>query len=245
MNRQTLWRKELKPGGKWSGVIGRGRLVRFTARGAGANLAALLYNADHPEERYNMPDTLKAQHTARLTKGHVLMSDNGRVLASIVEDTLGWHDPLGALTTRGMTDRKYGRTTFQDRRNDWLKNGLDNAVTELVRHGLGPRDLVPPVNFFSKVRCDAADGRLHFVSGHAPAGASVALRTEMNVLLVLSNTPHPLDPAGTYPSVPVEVEVAPAEPVDPATDVCVNLRDENRRAFENTWEYFSLGRDLG
>ena len=243
MTREAVWSKVLKPGGKWSGVIGRGRLVRFTALGAGANLAALLYHADHPEERYNMPDTLKAQHTAHLTKGHVLMSDNGRVLASLVDDPLGWHDPFGALTTRESTELKYGKTTYQELRNDWLKNGLDNTAAELVRHGLGLRDLMPAVNFFSKVICDA-DGRMHFVTGHAPAGASVTLRTELNVLFVLSNTPHPLDPSGAYPSVPVRIEVLPAEPFDPETDFCVNFRGENRRAFENTWEYLALRGDL-
>jgi hypothetical protein len=35
------------------------------------------YNADDPTERYNMPDTLKAQHIARLTAGFVLYSDMG------------------------------------------------------------------------------------------------------------------------------------------------------------------------
>jgi len=244
MHRQVTWTKVLTPGGKWSGIIGRGRLVRLTALGGGANVSTLLYHADNPAERYNMPDTLKAQHTAHLTKGHVLMSDNGRVLASIVEDSLGWHDPLGAYTTRALTERRYGRSTYQELRNDWLRNARDNFAMELVRNGLSLRDLVPVVNFFSKVRCDA-EGRMHFAAGHCPAGATVTLRTELDTLLIFSNTPHPLDPARTYPSVPVRIDVLPAEPVDPDTDLCVNLRGENRRAFENTWEYLVLRRELG
>jgi uncharacterized protein YcgI (DUF1989 family) len=67
----------------------------------------------------------------------------------------------------------------------------------------------------------------------------VTLRTEMDILLVLSNTPNPLDPKGSYPSVPVKIEIFPAAPVDPL-DYCVNHRPENRRAFENTWEYHTL-----
>ncbi|MFL6556797.1 MAG: DUF1989 domain-containing protein, partial [Bacillus sp. (in: firmicutes)] len=89
-----IWNKTIEPGAKWSGVIGKGKVLRFTALDAGANLSLLFYNAKDASERYNMPDTLKAQHTSHLTTGNVLMSDNGRVLASIVEDSLGWHDPI-------------------------------------------------------------------------------------------------------------------------------------------------------
>ncbi|HZG85606.1 urea amidolyase associated protein UAAP1 [Paenibacillus sp.] len=234
-----IWSKTIPPGGKWSGTVGKNKLVRFTTAEAGANVAALLYHADDLTERYNMPDTLKAQYTAHLTAGNVLMSDNGRALASIVEDSLGWHDPLGGITTKDLTERKYGKTTYQELRNGWLKNARDNFAAELTRNGLGLRDLVPVVNLFSKVVCEEG-GALRFVPGHCPAGATVTLRTELDTLFVVSNTPHPLDPSETYPSVPVTIEVLPAEPVDPATDRCVNHRGENRRAFENTWEYLAL-----
>ncbi|TVY09710.1 urea amidolyase associated protein UAAP1 [Paenibacillus cremeus] len=233
-----IWGTTLQPGGKWSGTIGRGKLLRFTALGEGANLALMMYNASDLTERYNMPDTLKAQHTSHLTKGHVLMSDNGRVLASFVEDSLGWHDPICGITSREATDAKYGTTTYQELRNDWLRSGHENMAVELVRNGLGLRDMAPVVNLFSKVFCDE-EGQMHYSKTHCQAGATVTLRTEMDVLLVLSNTPNPLDPRTAYPSVPVQLELLPAAPVD-ALDYCVNYRPENRRAFENTWEYYTL-----
>ena len=49
----------------------------------GANVSALFYNHEDRLERYNMADTLKAQHTAYLTKGFVCYSDMGRILCSI------------------------------------------------------------------------------------------------------------------------------------------------------------------
>lgn len=234
----SIWSTTIPAGGKWSGNIGRGKLLRFTALKGGANISMLLYNTGDLSERYNMPDTLKAQHTAHLTKGNVLMSDNGRVLASIIEDSLGWHDTISGCTTRKDTDAKYGPTNYQQLRNDWLRSGQENFTMELVRNGLGFRDLVPVVNLFSKVFCDD-HGEMHFSPEHCPSGAAVTLRTEMDVLLVLSNTPNPLDPRTAYPSVPVQLEVLSSAPVD-ALDYCVNYRPENRRAFENTWEYYSL-----
>lgn len=235
---EAIWSKTIVPGGKWSGAVGRGRKIRFTALKEGANVSLLLFNALDLTEKYNMPDTLKAQHTSHLTKGHVLMSDNGRALAGFVEDSLGWHDPIGGVTTREVTDAKYGATTYQELRNDWLRSGQENLVMELMRGGLGARDLSPVVNLFSKVFCDA-DGNLHYDTGHCPAGSAVTLRTEMDVWLVLSNTPNPLDPRRLYPSVPVRIDVLEADPIG-EDDVCVNARPENRRAYENTWEYYAL-----
>ncbi|MGY4690726.1 urea amidolyase associated protein UAAP1 [Salibacterium sp. K-3] len=228
----------LEPGAKWSNVIAKGKAVRFTALGDGANLSALLYNSRNTTDRYNMPDTLKAQHTSKLTKGNVLMSDNGRVLASIVEDSLGWHDPVGGAISRGQVDEQFGKTSFQEVLNDYLRSGEENIIKELVRNGLTMRDIVPNVNFFSKIAA-APDGTMQFEQGHAKEGDSVTLRMEMDTLLILSNTPNPQDPALLYPSVPVKMEVSETRAPD-ETDYCVTFRPENKRAFENTWNYHAL-----
>lgn len=185
-----------------------------------------------------MPDTLKAQYTAHLTKGNVLMSDNGRVLASIVEDSLGWHDSITGHTTRKMTDEKYGKTSYQAQGNDYYRCGEENFKVELVRNNMGKRDLVPCVNLFAKVYVEE-DGSMHYVTDHCKKGATVTLRTEMDCMIVISNTPNPLDPSEKYPSVPVTLEVYNAPRTD-LTDECVNYREENYRAFENTWDYLNL-----
>jgi uncharacterized protein YcgI (DUF1989 family) len=80
----NLWSTTIPPGGKWSGKISGGKFIRFTALERGANVSLLMFNALDLTERYNMPDTLKAQYTARLTKGNILMSDNGLAMVSLV-----------------------------------------------------------------------------------------------------------------------------------------------------------------
>lgn len=227
----------LESGGKWSGKIKKGKIIRFTALGKGANISLLIFNADDLTEKYSMPDTLKAQYTSCLRKGNVLMSDNGRVLASIIEDNLDWHDTLSGFTTRELTDAKYGVTTYQDMRNNLLKSGHENFAIELVRNGLSLRDLVPNVNLFSKVFCNQA-GEMFYEPEHCQVGSTVTLRTDMDVLLIISNTPNPLDTSKTYSSVPVEVKISDAEPLNLEQDYCANFRNENRRAFENTEEYY-------
>jgi uncharacterized protein YcgI (DUF1989 family) len=118
-----LWEEELIGGAHWSGVVRRGVVLRLTALGANANVSALFYNREQPLERYNMADTLKAQHTAHLTTGCVCYSDMGRILCSITADTCGWHDPLCGLTDDALIATRYGATSFQKERNARFVSG--------------------------------------------------------------------------------------------------------------------------
>jgi len=110
-----LWEESIQPGATWSHVLKRGTALRMTDVDGGANAAAVFYNFECPVERYNMPDTLKAQHIARLTKGCVLYSDMGRILCSITDDTVGWHDPLGGVAGPDEVAAKYGRSATRRR----------------------------------------------------------------------------------------------------------------------------------
>ena len=105
-----------------------------------------------PLERYNMPDTLKAQFTAFLTAGRVLYSDMGRVLASIVDDTAAGTTRSRAAATRRRPATRFGEGSYQELRNEFHRNGRDNLLVELGKHGLGKRDVVANVNFFVRGR---------------------------------------------------------------------------------------------
>src|SRR5258708_6244785 len=198
MKEISLLREETIPGGAtWSHVLKRGTSLRIVDLEGGANVAAIFYNFECPVERYNMPDTLKAQHIARLTKGFVLYSDMGRILCSIIEDSVGWHDPIGGTSHAKLVSAKYGASTYQEHRNDYYKNGRDSLLIELGKWGLGPRDLVANVNFFSRVDV-AEDGGMSFAHGNSKGGDYVELRSEMNVLAILNTCQHPLDPNPKY-----------------------------------------------
>ncbi len=112
-----------------------------------------------------MADTLKAQHTAHLTTGCVCYSDMGRILCSITADTCGWHDPLCGLTDAAHDRARYGATRFQEQRNERYVSGREAMLVELGKYGLGERDLVANINFFSKVVVDEA-GALQLAAGH-------------------------------------------------------------------------------
>lgn len=226
----------LRGGQMWSRVLRRGQVLRLTDVEGGAAVAALLFNADFPLERYNMPDTLKAQHIARITTGNVLYSDMGRVLCSVIADSCGWHDTITGLENQAHSNQKYGPGDYQALRNDWHRNSRDNLLVELAKYGLGKRDFGPNLNFFVKVAPDA-EGKLSWAGGNSKPGSYIELRSEMNTLVFLSNTPHPLDPQATYTTKPVHLSVRKAEPVR-ADDACRTSCPENERGFALTEAYF-------
>ena len=228
--------EELVPGGAmWSWVLRRHDVLRLTDVEGGANASLLLYNREQLLERYNMPDTLKAQHTAFVTKGRVLLSDMGRALCSVIEDTSGWHDTLCGVSDAELVREKYGLHRYQEHRNGCHRNGRDQLLVELGKWGMGMRDLVPNLNLFSKVVANAA-GRLSFVPAHAKKGALVELRAELTVLVVMTTCPHPLDPSPSYAPKPVLAQVYRGETPGPG-DVCRNSRPEAARGLENSERY--------
>jgi uncharacterized protein len=228
---------ETVPGGAtWSHVLKRGTALRITDVEGGANVAAYFLNFELPAERFNLPDTLKAQHTARLTRGHVLYSDMGRILCSITQDTVGWHDPLAGISNATLIEKKYGKLSYQEARNQWRQNARDGMLIELGKYGMGPRDLHATVNFFSKVTVDGS-GDLHYSANNSKAGSYVELRAEMHVLVLLNTCPHPLDTGGSYAPKPVELSIA-SVPAPRTDDLCRMHCHENARGFLLTEFYF-------
>ncbi|CAH0529918.1 urea amidolyase associated protein UAAP1 [Vibrio hippocampi] len=230
-NKQALFRDVLPGGAHWSMKVPKGHTVRFTDLQGGANLSVLFYNPDNLLERYNAPDTLKGQHTFKLTQGHCLYSDMGRVFASIVKDDTGWIDTVSGVANKQKVAEKWGERNYQADRNQWKQNGYDALLVEVAKYGLGKRDLAANLNLFSKVST-SAEGDLLFAEQHSKAGDTIELRFEMDTILVMTTCPHPLNPATDYPYCPVDVSVFQAEPMD-NDDECLNSRPENQRAFEN------------
>jgi urea carboxylase-associated protein 2 len=223
-------------GGKhWSLTVRRGTVLRLTDVSGGANVGMLFYNPFNPLERYNAPDTLKCQHTFKLTKGHCLYSDMGRIFCSIIEDSVGWHDTVCGNCTKALVAQRWGSKSYQTHRNEWTQNGHDSFLVEGGKYGLGRRDLAANVNWFSKVSI-ADSGDMTFDAENSKAGGTVDLRFEMDTLMLLHTCPHPLNPAPDYPRAPVRMQLRKSAPAQ-ADDVCRNACPENIRGFENTELY--------
>jgi uncharacterized protein len=228
--------EDVIPGGAhWSLEVPRGVSLSFVDESGGANVGMLMYNPRNPLERYNAPDTLKCQHTFKLTHGNCLYSDMGRIFCSIVEDTVGWHDTVGGVLSKEKLREKWPERTYQQARNEWTQSGLDSFLVELAKYGLGRKDLAANLNLFSKLAVDEA-GDLSFVESNSKAGDRVTLRFEMDTLVIFHTCPHPMNPAPEYPRKPVRYQLWKADPMTD-DDECLNSRIENRRGFQNNALY--------
>ncbi len=224
-------------GGKhWSLMMRRGMCMRLTDLEGGANVGMLFYNPENLLERFNAPDTLKCQHTFKLTRGNCLYSDMGRIFASIIEDTHGWHDSVCGNLTDAHIHERWAHQDYQSCHNDWTLSGHTSCLVELAKYGLGKADLAANLNLFSRVDV-ADDGGMTLNDAASRPGQQVVLRFEMDTLVILHTCPHPLNAAAAYPRKPVNIELLRAKPVA-EDDYCRQFRPENARGFENNRLYY-------
>jgi len=237
-NNEPLFQEEIPGGAHWSMLMRHGTTLRLIDKSGGANVGMMFYNPSNYLERYNAPDTLKCQHTFKLTQGHCLYSDMGRIFCSIIDDTLGWHDTVGGNSTSQQIADKWGEHTYQDYRNEWTLSGEESFMVELAKYGMNARDMGANLNLFSKIEVQE-NGDMQFVDGHSKAGDAIELRFEMDTLVVFHTCPHPMNHAAEYPRRAITYQIRKAAPIT-EQDSCLNLCDENRRGFKNT-ELYLIG----
>ncbi|QBS45909.1 DUF1989 domain-containing protein [Nocardia sp. CS682] len=195
-------------------VLGRGTRIRLSDPAGAACAHLLLMRADAPWERLNVADTVKVPWQAYLGNGHPLLSDQGRILATVLADTSGKHDALCGPTAEARPLLRLAG----------------------AKHGLAPRDIGPTVSFFRGVRV-AADGALTGTGSAAP-GASVDLLVHLPVLLLVANTAHPLDDRAAT-DLDVVAWTAPED-----LTVTHNSDPEYQRAVQNTETAWAAARTL-
>src|SRR5690242_15836397 len=162
---RLLWAEAVPPGSYATKVLGRGTRLRLIDPDGGACAHLLLYRADAPWERLNVADTVKVPWQAYLGVGHPLLSDQGRVLATVVADTSGHHDAFCGTTSRATNEAKYGQGSLHSA----SPAGRELFTVAAAKNGLGPQDIAPPLSFFHGVRVEA-DGALTS-TGSAGSGA--------------------------------------------------------------------------
>jgi urea carboxylase-associated protein 2 len=226
-----LWDETISPGGYAAKRLDRGARLQLTDLAGDACVSMLLFNAERPVERLNVADTLKVQWNAYLGAGALLLSDLGKVMMSILEDDSGVHDALCGASSPASNAAKYGDG------DNWgpHPSARDRFVLATAKFGLSRKDIHPCVNWFKGVTV-GADGSTRYRSASKP-GQSITLRAEMDLIVVLANCPHVLDPRSSYVVTPVRA-VAWRGPLTPQDDPIRNATPEGQRAFDNTEEDF-------
>jgi uncharacterized protein YcgI (DUF1989 family) len=112
------------------------------------------------------------------------------------------------------------------------RNTHENFLAAASKLGLGLRDIPPCVSFFAPVSVDAA-GRFIWNGARKRPGDFVDLRAETDLVLVLSNCAHPLDPARPAANGPITL-VRHRAPSAASDDPCRTTSPEIVRAFQFT-----------
>lgn len=222
------WAETVPLGGYAARRLARDSILRIEDLDGDACVQLLAFSAANTAERLNVADTVKVQWQAYLGEGALLLSDLGRVLLTVVRDTSGRHDCLCGGSNRRGNDERYGDGSASGA----TPNARDLLALGGLKHGLTRADIGPCVNLFRQVLVHD-DGTLDLRPSAGPS--EVQLRAELDLVVLLANTPHPLDPRSTYEGGPVRCTAWQAR--RPADDPWRATSPERRRAFENTEDH--------
>ena len=185
----------LEPG-PWTRAIPAGERLRIIDLEGQQAVDFLCYDLHDPQNRYNAANTIKSARSVYLGQGARLYSDQGDVLMTIVEDTVGHHDTIAGACSTEFNQRRYGIAGTPSCRC--------NFITGLARHGLAPRDIAANINFFMNVPV-RGDGSTEIADGLSEPGDYVDLRAERDTLVVISNCPQRFNPCSGWNPTPVRL----------------------------------------
>jgi uncharacterized protein len=205
LDREPVTREVIEPGGRWSRRIEAGEQLRIVDLEGQQAVDFLCYSAELPNDRLNVPNTVKLNRSLYVTQGTTLYSDRARKMFTVLEDTCGFHDTLAGCCSIEMDLLRYGIKKTTSCRS--------NFVAELAKWSMAPSEIVSNVNFFMRVTFDA-DGKVEIAPSPSKPGDYVVLRAEMPVLAMISNCPQQNNPSSGFKPTPIEISVwaADAEP---------------------------------
>jgi urea carboxylase-associated protein 2 len=186
--RDVLWDEIVDPGEYAAHHLPRGTRLRLTDLDGEACAHVLVHNARRPAERLNLADTVKVQWQAYPTSGARLLSDMGRSLMSVTDDTSGRHDALCGAPNRAVHDEKYGDGSVSGP----FPNARDQLTVAVLKAGMDRRDVGPSIAFFKGARV-RRDGALELDTTQPRPGAFVTLCCDLDVHVAVANVPHVLD----------------------------------------------------
>ena len=184
-------------------VVRKGETVCIVDLFGNQAVDTLFFSADDPRERYSVTDTIRAQGALYLTTGSVLMSSEDRPMLTIVHDTCGRHDTLGGACAAESNTVRYdlGKKFMHNCRDSFLL-----AIAQWDGPVIDKRHITANINFFMNVPV-TPEGGLTFEDGISDAGKRVALRAEMDVIMLVSNCPQLNNPCNAYDPTPVRIDV--------------------------------------
>jgi urea carboxylase-associated protein 1 len=185
----------------WDHILRRGQTLRIVDVEGNQAVDFLLYALADDAERYSAQDTIAAQGNIFLKTGSLLLSNEGRPMATVTATNVAYHDTIGGACSCESNTLRYGHHTKSQHAC------VENFLQANARHGRGKRDMVSNINWFMNVPVEA-DGALGIVDGISSPGLYVDIRAEMDLVAVVSNCPQINNPCNGFNPTPVRMIVA-------------------------------------
>ena len=185
----------------WTAVVKAGQTLRIVDLEGNQAVDFLMYAEADDAERYSAQDTIAAQGNIFLRTGSVLMSNEGRPMATVTATNVAYHDTIGGACSCESNTLRYGHHTKGQHAC------VENFLQANGRHGRGKRDMVSNINWFMNVPVEA-DGALGIVDGISAPGLHVDIRAEMDLVVVVSNCPQINNPCNGFNPTPVRMVIA-------------------------------------
>lgn len=182
----------------WHKRLPKGSVLRIVDLEGRQAVDTLAYDAADTSIRYNAANTIKLNHNIYLGQGSTIYDDLARPMLTIIADTCGRHDTLAGNCSREINMVRYGASAPTSCRDNFIK-----ALGEL---GMSARDIPANMNFFMNVPI-GADGSIAIVEGISKPGDYVDLRSERDVIVVISNCPQEHNPCSGGRPTPIRLTV--------------------------------------
>jgi urea carboxylase-associated protein 1 len=185
------------------GNVKAGQTIRLLDLEGNQAADTLFFNANEPSERYSAMDTIRNQGNLYLTSGTVLRSNLNNRMLKISADTCGRHDTLGGACASESNTVRYDleKRCMHACRDSWML-----AIAEHPEFGISKRDIGHNINFFMNVPVTESGG-LTFEDGISGPNKYVELKAEMDVVVLISNSPQLNNPCNGYNPTPIELLV--------------------------------------
>ena len=85
----AIYDEEIPARQPWSRVVKSGQILRIIDLQGNQAVDTLFYNAHDPSERYSAPDTIVRQGNIFITTGTQIISNEGNVMMTVINDTCG------------------------------------------------------------------------------------------------------------------------------------------------------------
>jgi uncharacterized protein len=156
------------------------------------------FNLKDPKEKLSCNNSRLIQKRWIFTTGHVLYSDEGNEMLTIVGDTVGIHHASGGCCSEPANFRRYGMRHTRNCRDNLTMAAAPLKVTQ--------KDIPGAFCPFMKV-IQYEDGRYEIEEPTSKPGDYIDLRADMDLFVAISNCPQDKNPCNGFNPTPLGIVV--------------------------------------